>query len=110
MTAGDRSGLTPELRTAYSRSGLSHLLAVSGLHTGIVFVLINLLLWWLPLLRRGHLLRNLLAAAAVWCFVAAAGFPPGSATSVSSSRSPPSPPSSHGVSRSADAATPGGAR
>lgn len=76
MTAGDRSGLTPELRTAYSRSGLSHLLAVSGLHTGIVFVLINLLLWWLPLLRRGHLLRNLLAAAAVWCFVAAAGFPP----------------------------------
>ena len=50
MTAGDRSGLTPELRTAYSRSGLSHLLAVSGLHTGIVFVLINLLLWWLPLL------------------------------------------------------------
>lgn len=42
MTAGDRSGLTPELRTAYSRSGLSHLLA----------------------------------AAAVWCFVAAAGFPP----------------------------------
>ena len=76
MTAGDRSGLTPKLRTAYSRSGLSHLLAVSGLHTGIVFVLINLLLWWLPLLRRGHLLRNLLAAAAVWCFVAAAGFPP----------------------------------
>lgn len=76
MTAGDRSGLTPELRAAYSRSGLSHLLAVSGLHTGIVFVLINLLLWWLPLLRRGHLLRNLLAAAAVWSFVAAAGFPP----------------------------------
>ena len=66
MAAGDRSGITPELRTAYSRSGLSHLLAVSGLHTGIVFVLINLLLWWLPLLRRGHLLRNLLAAAAVW--------------------------------------------
>ena len=34
MAAGDRSGITPELRTAYSRSGLSHLLAVSGLHTG----------------------------------------------------------------------------
>ena len=76
MTAGDRSGVTPELRTAYSRSGLSHLLAVSGLHTGIVFALVNLLLWWLPLLRRGHLLRNLLAAACIWIYVAAAGFPP----------------------------------
>lgn len=76
MTAGDRSGITPELRAAYSRSGLSHLLAVSGLHTGIVFALVNLLLWWLPLLRRGHLLRNLLAAACIWIYVAAAGFPP----------------------------------
>ena len=76
MTAGDRSGITPELRAAYSRSGLSHLLAVSGLHTGIVFALVNLALWWLPLFRRGHLLKNLLAAVAVWLFVAAAGFPP----------------------------------
>ena len=76
MAAGERRGITPELRTVYSRNGLSHLLAVSGLHTGIVFVLINAALWWLPLLRRGHLLKNLLAAGAVWLFVAAAGFPP----------------------------------
>lgn len=76
MTAGDRSGITPGLREAYSRSGFSHLLAVSGLHTGIVFLLMNLATAWMPLLRRGHLLRNLVAAAAVWLFVAAAGFPP----------------------------------
>ena len=76
MAAGERRSITPELRARYSRSGLSHLLAVSGLHTGIVFVLINAVLWWLPLLRRGHLLKNLLAAGAVWLFVAAAGFPP----------------------------------
>lgn len=76
MTTGNRNGLSETQRQTYSRSGLSHLLAVSGLHTGIVFALANLLLWWLPLLRRGHLLRNLLATAAVWSFVATAGFPP----------------------------------
>ncbi len=76
MTAADRSGITAELRTIYSRSGFSHLLAVSGLHAGIVFLLVNLLLAWLPLIRRGHLVRNLAAAAAIWLFVAAAGFPP----------------------------------
>lgn len=76
MVTGDRSGITQELRTAYSRSGLSHLLAVSGLHTGIVFALVNLMLWWLPLLHRGHLVRNLLATVCIWLFVAAAGFPP----------------------------------
>ncbi len=76
MAAGERRGIPAELRTVYSRSGFSHLLAVSGLHTGIVFVVVNALLWWLPLLRRGHLWKNLLAAAAIWLFVAAAGFPP----------------------------------
>ena len=76
MAAGERRAISTELRTAYSRSGMSHLLAVSGLHTGIVFVVVNVLLWWLPLLRRGHLLKNLLAATSVWLFVAAAGFPP----------------------------------
>lgn len=76
MAVGDRSAITPELRTTYSRSGFSHLLALSGLHTGIAFLLINLLLWWMPLLRRGHLIRNVVAVAAIWLYVAAAGFPP----------------------------------
>ena len=76
MTTGDRSRLTAQLRGEYSRSGFSHLLAVSGLRTGVVFLLLNLVLWWLPLLRWGHLLRNTLSIVAVWIFVAAAGFPP----------------------------------
>ncbi len=76
MTVADRSGLTPRLRAAWSRSGMSHLLAVSGLHTGIVFLLANLALRWLALVRLGHLLRDALAAGAVWCYVAMAGFPP----------------------------------
>lgn len=76
MVVADRSGIRPELRERYARSGFSHLLALSGLHTGILFALVNLLLWWLPLLRRGHLLRSLLSTTAVWLFVAAAGFPP----------------------------------
>lgn len=76
MTAGDRSAVTPALRAIYARSGFSHLLAVSGLHTGILFLLVNGALWWLPLVRRGHIVRHVPATLAVWCFVAAAGFPP----------------------------------
>ncbi len=76
MVAGDRSKITTHLREEYSRSGFSHLLAVSGLHTGIVFLLINLLVKLLPLIRYGHLWRNLAAAACVWLYVGVAGFPP----------------------------------
>lgn len=77
MAAGERSGLTPELRAAYARSGTSHLLAVSGLHVGVVFALVNLLLGWMPLLRRGHLVRNVAAVACIWLYAAATGYAPG---------------------------------
>lgn len=76
MTAGDRRGIGPGLRALYARSGLAHLLALSGLHAGLVFLLVNAALWWLPLLRRGHLIRCGAVVAAVWSFVAAAGWPP----------------------------------
>ena len=49
MTTGDKSGITPGLRRIYSHTGASHLLAVSGLHVGIVFLIINALLYLLPL-------------------------------------------------------------
>lgn len=76
MAAGERSGLTRELRAAYARSGTAHLLAVSGLHVGIVFLLVNVLLWWLPALRWGHLLRNGAAVALIWLYAATTGFSP----------------------------------
>ena len=76
MAAGDRSRLAPDLHEQYARCGFSHLLAVSGLHTGIVFGSIYLLFGWLFLLRRGHLYYYLFSAAVIWLFVAAAGFPP----------------------------------
>lgn len=78
MAAGDRSELSPAVRTAYSRSGLAHLLAVSGLHVGIVFALVNALLRVVPVLwpRRGHLVRNGLAVALIWLYAAVADFSP----------------------------------
>ncbi len=44
---GDRRGLEPELQKALFATGSVHLLAVSGLHVGIVFTFIALVLFWL---------------------------------------------------------------
>lgn len=76
VAVGDRSGITPEMRKRHSLAGTAHLLAVSGLHVGFVFAIVNLLLWWMPLLRRGHLLRCASAVAAIWLYAATAGFSP----------------------------------
>ena len=44
MTLGDKTSLTKETKDIYSISGASHILAVSGLHIGIIFQLFILLL------------------------------------------------------------------
>ncbi len=36
LLVGDRQGVGPELRGAFDRAGVSHILAISGLHMGIV--------------------------------------------------------------------------
>ena len=76
MTTGERCEITPELRQSYSASGASHLLAVSGLHIGIAFMLINILLLPLVLLRYGNLLRSVLAIALIWLYVWLCGMSP----------------------------------
>jgi competence protein ComEC len=47
LTTGDTAGLTPEVRQAFSRSGLAHLLSISGLHLGLVALGLYLALRWL---------------------------------------------------------------
>lgn len=44
LLLGKREGLTQELRQAYSESGVAHLLALSGLHLGILYGLLHILI------------------------------------------------------------------
>ncbi len=47
ITLGDRSAITPEIRSSFRRAGVAHLLAVSGLHVGFVVGLLYAVLGWL---------------------------------------------------------------
>lgn len=76
MVAGEKRTLSPTLRDAYSKSGTAHLLAISGLHVGILFVLVNCLLYPIAILRRGNIVRALLAVVIVWLYAVAVGMTP----------------------------------
>ena len=69
MTLGDRSAQTRELRDTYAVSGASHILAVSGLHVGIVYMLLTLLM----LGRRRFWLSQVLTVSAIWAFALLTG-------------------------------------
>lgn len=71
MTLGDKTSLDKTTKDIYSISGASHVLAVSGLHIGIIFQLFILMLGG----RRRSLLSVCLSVTAVWAYVLFIGLP-----------------------------------
>lgn len=71
MVLGDKSALTPELRNRYSITGASHVLALSGLHLSIIY----LLLTRLTLGRRRSWLIQIVVLTAVWTYALLTGLP-----------------------------------
>ena len=73
LLLADTEGITPELRARYADAGLVHLLAISGLHVGLVAAALELVLRLLRLSRAGATLG---AAIGSLAYVALLGFPP----------------------------------
>lgn len=76
LAIGDKSSLTRQLRAAYRDSGAMHLLALSGLHVGIIYGILSLIL--APLggsapLRR---LRTVAILGSMWAFALISGLSP----------------------------------
>ena len=65
MTLGDKSALTKELRETYAVTGASHILALSGLHLGIIYLLLSRL----TLQRRRYWLSQVVVIVSIWAFV-----------------------------------------
>ena len=71
MALGDKSALTHELRDTYSVSGASHVLALSGLHLGIIYCL----LWLFLPHRRWPAVSQTIILIAIWLYVLLVGMP-----------------------------------
>ena len=76
LTIGDKSELAREVKDVYSSVGASHVLALSGLHLGIFYMILSVLLPMRRDRRFYSLLRELLILAVVWMFALVAGLSP----------------------------------
>jgi competence protein ComEC len=83
LIVGDRSHIAPDTREAFNRAGVGHLLAISGLHIGIVATMAFLFLQRLlthikPLLWRAWTRKTaaLFALIPVWFYGFISGFSP----------------------------------
>ena len=76
LMLGIKDHLDNELKTAYSSAGAIHVLAVSGLHVGIVFILLNILFKPWKERRIGRYTFMVVATAVIWMYALITGFSP----------------------------------
>ena len=70
LLLGERTGIDYEMNTAFKQSGISHIIAVSGLHVAILFTLVNTVCF------KRRWLTALLGIPALVLFAAIVGFTP----------------------------------
>ncbi|MDX9880860.1 MAG: ComEC/Rec2 family competence protein [Prolixibacteraceae bacterium] len=76
LTLGYRKELDAETRDYFASSGAMHVLAVSGLHVGIIYLLFAFLLSPLKRKRYGALPYTVLVASLIWFYALLAGLSP----------------------------------
>lgn len=83
LTIGDKTELSDSVRESYSVAGASHILALSGLHIGLLYTLLFFILK--PIARRGNIGRAIRSVLLIllWAFAFFTGLSPSVVRSVS---------------------------
>ncbi len=73
LVIGYKNNLDAELLDQYSKTGVVHIIAISGLHIGLIYALLKLLTRALPKKGRLRWLRFTIIFASIWIFSLMAG-------------------------------------
>lgn len=76
LVLGYRHSIDRELYEAYAAAGAIHILAVSGLHVGIIYFLLQLLLRPLQFFPHGKMIRVVLLVSLLWAYATLTGLSP----------------------------------
>ena len=84
LLLGQRQDISPEIYNNYVNAGTIHILAVSGLHVGIVFLILGFLLQPLHRFKYGkHFIKPTIIVLFLWGFAIVAGLSPSVTRAVS---------------------------
>jgi competence protein ComEC len=71
---GDRSALTEKMQNNYGAAGGMHLLAVSGLHVGLIWWVLQGATRWMVRRAKTEILRTVLVLSLLWFYASVTGF------------------------------------
>lgn len=72
---GDRQELSPELKNQFTQAGVIHVLALSGLHIGVLYVLLLFLTAPLKQIKKGYYAQLIFIIVVLWIYAFIVGFP-----------------------------------
>lgn len=76
LLLGYKDELGDELRSAYSNVGAMHILCVSGLHVGVIFLVLNTLLGFLGRKKLSRIVKLMLLIISIWLYAFVTGLSP----------------------------------
>ncbi|GEQ85365.1 competence protein ComEC [Patiriisocius marinistellae] len=76
LVLGQKRDINKTLYSQYAAAGAIHILAVSGLHVGIIFIILQFIFRPLLRIRHGELFRSLLIILCLWAFAFITGLSP----------------------------------
>jgi competence protein ComEC len=76
LILGYKAELSPQVLSAYSKTGTMHVLSVSGMHVGIVFIILGRLLWFMDRNKTLRVLRAVLIISIILFYALVTGFSP----------------------------------
>ncbi|HEY5408339.1 MAG TPA: ComEC/Rec2 family competence protein [Ginsengibacter sp.] len=68
LLIGYKADLDKDLVQAYSNAGVVHLIAISGLHLGLIYVLLFWITGKIPFVKRSKIIRLMLLLSGLWIF------------------------------------------
>ena len=76
LVLGYKADLSPEIKSAYAGAGAMHVLAVSGLHVGLVYYFLSIVLGFLNKTRRKLVVKYVIIIGVIMMYAALTGFSP----------------------------------
>lgn len=76
LTLGEKDYLSDEIKSGFTNTGAMHVLAVSGLHVGIIYIIFMLLLKPLGRNPKYKIVKSLIVIAMLWAYAFTTGLSP----------------------------------
>lgn len=73
LLLGYTEELDQDVLDSYTHTGVVHIIAVSGMHLGLIYLLLNRIFVFVPFLKNSRVLQSLLRIAGLWSFALLTG-------------------------------------